>query len=81
MYNGTEFFDTDAFDPEDEGDEAACCVCGNLITAEEWDERHEMHEEYCLHETDYEKWEEVGCYCDLQAHPECCTQCRDDEEE
>lgn len=62
-------------------EEIECCVCGKPITADEWDERHENHEEYCLHETDHEKWEETGCYCDLQAHAECCKQCRDDEEE
>jgi hypothetical protein len=66
MYNGTEFFDTDVFDPV----ENPCFICGEEITAEEWDERHESHEPDCLHDTDFDNW--IECDCDLPTHPRCC---------
>lgn len=61
--------------------ENACYVCGLAIDDEDWDGRHECHEEDCLHQVHYEMWEMTGCCCDLQAHAECCTQCRGDDED
>jgi hypothetical protein len=76
MYDGTEFFDTDEFDSV----ENPCFVCGEEITAEDWDDRHECHELHCTHETNYELWEEQGCWCDLPAHADCCPGCNKDDE-
>jgi len=54
-----------------------CHVCDQPILVDDVESRHWHHEERCTYGTkDYD-----GCECDLEAHAECCTGCRDDFED
>ena len=44
-----------------------CSVCGlPFISYEEWDERHELHEDDC---------DGLDCDCDEPCHDSCCPDC------
>lgn len=40
-----------------------CVICGNAMDEQEWDDRHELHDEGC---------DGDGCDCDYPCHAACC---------
>ena len=63
---------------DDQG--ATCCICGEPFSKEEWEDRHDFHDEGCpsgSSDTDGE----FDCECDNTSHAACCPVCNDEEEE
>ena len=52
-----------------------CHICGRGFTEQEWEDRHEVHEEGCPNSADVHT---VNCDCDLPVHAKHCPICQPD---
>ena len=51
--------------------EHPCDVCHQVMTPEEWEDRHWCHEEDCPRHAELT----TSCTCDLEVHARCCQGC------